>query len=80
MHLTNLVLSFYLCKFLAGQLAVMSAFMGPDQLATEALLATDPAVAPWVTKYQRSRETVSETDYQVNTMPPFLFSAFVNHR
>ncbi|KAF7137779.1 hypothetical protein RHSIM_Rhsim07G0205000 [Rhododendron simsii] len=48
------------------QLAVMSAFMGPDQLATEALLATDPAVAPWVTKYQRSRETVSETDYQVD--------------
>ncbi|KAG5541796.1 hypothetical protein RHGRI_021585 [Rhododendron griersonianum] len=48
------------------QLAVMSAFLGPDQLATEALLAADPAVAPWVTKYQRSRETVSETDYQVD--------------
>ncbi|XP_058222045.1 thylakoid lumenal 29 kDa protein, chloroplastic isoform X1 [Rhododendron vialii] len=48
------------------QLAVMSAFLGPDQLATEALLAADPAVAPWVTKYQRSRETVSETDYEVD--------------
>jgi len=48
------------------QLAVMSAFLGPDQMATEALLAADPAVAPWVTKYQRSRETVSETDYEVD--------------
>lgn len=48
------------------QLAVMSAFLGPDQIATEALLAADPAVAPWVTKYQRSRETVSETDYEVD--------------
>ncbi|KAK2995350.1 hypothetical protein RJ640_006570 [Escallonia rubra] len=48
------------------QLAVMSAFLGPDQVATEALLATDPDVLPWVQKYQRSRETVSETDYQVD--------------
>ncbi|XP_028757402.1 thylakoid lumenal 29 kDa protein, chloroplastic isoform X1 [Neltuma alba] len=48
------------------QLAVMSAFLGPDQMATEALLATDPDVAPWVQKYQRSRETVSQTDYEVD--------------
>lgn len=48
------------------QLAVMSAFLGPDQIATENLLATDPEVAPWVQKYQRSRETVSETDYEVD--------------
>ncbi|XP_075644428.1 thylakoid lumenal 29 kDa protein, chloroplastic isoform X4 [Castanea sativa] len=48
------------------QLAVMSAFLGPDQAATEALLATDPDVSPWVQKYQRSRETVSETDYEVD--------------
>ncbi|CAN1331867.1 Thylakoid lumenal 29 kDa protein, chloroplastic [Linum perenne] len=48
------------------QLAVMSAFLGPDQAATEAILATDLDVAPWVQKYQRSRETVSETDYQVD--------------
>ncbi|GMH00178.1 hypothetical protein Nepgr_002017 [Nepenthes gracilis] len=48
------------------QLAVMSAFLGPDQLATESLLATDPDVAPWVQKYQRSRETVSQTDYEVD--------------
>lgn len=48
------------------QLAVMSAFIGPDQAATEALLATDPDVAPWVQKYQRSRETVSQTDYEVD--------------
>lgn len=49
-----------------GQLAVMSAFLGPDQAATEALLATDPDVSPWVQKYQRSRETVSQTDYEVS--------------
>lgn len=48
------------------QLAVMSSFLGPDQLATENLLATDPDVAPWVQKYQRSRETVSQTDYEVD--------------
>lgn len=48
------------------QLAVMSAFLGPDQLATESLLASDPEVRPWVDKYQRSRETVSETDYEVD--------------
>uniref|UniRef100_A0A5B7CBI4 Thylakoid lumenal 29 kDa protein, chloroplastic n=1 Tax=Davidia involucrata TaxID=16924 RepID=A0A5B7CBI4_DAVIN len=48
------------------QLAVMSAFLGPDQAATETLLATDPAVVPWVEKYQRSRETISETDYEVD--------------
>ncbi|XP_059453718.1 thylakoid lumenal 29 kDa protein, chloroplastic [Corylus avellana] len=48
------------------QVAVMSAFMGPDQAATEAFLATDPDVSPWVQKYQRSRETVSQTDYEVD--------------
>ncbi|KAK6162179.1 hypothetical protein DH2020_002020 [Rehmannia glutinosa] len=48
------------------QLAVMSAFFGPDQSATEALLASDPDVLPWVQKYQRSRETVSQTDYEVD--------------
>lgn len=47
------------------QLAVMSAFIGPDQAATESLLATDPDVLPWVQKYKRSRETVSQTDYEV---------------
>lgn len=48
------------------QLAVMSAFLGPDQLATETKLAADPEVRPWVEKYQRSRETVSQTDYEVD--------------
>ncbi|KAL3733111.1 hypothetical protein ACJRO7_022605 [Eucalyptus globulus] len=48
------------------QLAVMSLFLGPDQTATETLLAADPDVSPWVQKYQRSRETVSETDYEVD--------------
>ncbi|KAL9228738.1 hypothetical protein vseg_004286 [Gypsophila vaccaria] len=48
------------------QLAVMSAFLGPDQEETEKLLAADPEIAPWVQKYQRSRETVSETDYEVD--------------
>ena len=53
---------------LSVQLAVMSAFLGPDQAATEALLATDPDVSRWVQKYQRSRETVSETDYEVSNI------------
>ncbi|XP_042499115.1 thylakoid lumenal 29 kDa protein, chloroplastic isoform X4 [Macadamia integrifolia] len=48
------------------QLAVMSAFIGPDQMAIETLLASDPDVKPWVQKYQRSRETVSQTDYEVD--------------
>lgn len=45
---------------------MLSAFIGPDQDATETLLASDPDVAPWVQKYQRSRETVSRTDYEVS--------------
>ncbi|CAN6542792.1 unnamed protein product [Malus baccata var. baccata] len=53
------------------QLAVMSAFLGPDQIATETLLAADPEVFPWVQKYQRSRETVSETDYEVDMITTF---------
>ncbi|MQL99369.1 hypothetical protein Taro_032089 [Colocasia esculenta] len=48
------------------QLAVMSAFLGPDQSAIESMLAADPEVRPWVEKYQRSRETVSQTDYEVD--------------
>ncbi|KAH9601965.1 hypothetical protein KSS87_000338 [Heliosperma pusillum] len=52
-------------KWDKASLAVMSAFLGPDQAATEEKLATDPDVAPWVQKYQRSRETVSQTDYEV---------------
>ncbi|KAM7253122.1 hypothetical protein ACFE04_025740 [Oxalis oulophora] len=47
-------------------LAVLSAFLGPDQAATDALLASDPEVAPWVVNYQRSRETVSQTNYEVD--------------
>ncbi|MED6108869.1 Thylakoid lumenal 29 kDa protein, chloroplastic [Stylosanthes scabra] len=53
------------------QLAVLSAFIGPDQAATEALLASDKDVAPWVEKYQRSRETVSQTDYEVDLITTF---------
>lgn len=53
----------------------MSAFLGPDQLASEALLATDPDVAPWVQKYQRSRETVSQTDYEVSNLTVSSFSS-----
>lgn len=56
-----------------AQLAVMSAFLGPDQAATESLLATDPDVLPWVQKYQRSRETVSETDYEASQTHSFSF-------
>ncbi|XP_061364237.1 thylakoid lumenal 29 kDa protein, chloroplastic isoform X2 [Gastrolobium bilobum] len=53
------------------QVAVLSAFLGPDQTATETLLATDPDVTPWVQKYQRSRETVSQTDYEVDLITTF---------
>ena len=52
-------------KSLFLQLAVMSAFLGPDQAATEERLIADPDCRPWVEKYQRSRETVSRTDYEV---------------
>lgn len=53
------------------QLAVMSAFLSSDQAAMEAKLASDPEVAPWVDKYQRSRETISETDYEVDLITTF---------
>lgn len=68
---TNQIHMFY-SFFLVDQLAVMSAFLGPDQAATEALLATDPDVSKWVQKYQRSRETVSQTDYEVSSMTAFM--------
>nr|KJB64224.1 hypothetical protein B456_010G038200 [Gossypium raimondii] len=55
------------------QLAVMSAFLGPEQSATEALLVNDPEVIPWVQKYQRSRETVSQTDYEVRSLFLLLY-------
>lgn len=62
-----------MCDFyIVLQLAVMSAFLGPDQLVTESSLASDPEVLPWVQKYQRSRETVSQTDYEVRV----IFAAF----
>ena len=46
----------------------MSAFFGPDQAATEEKLIADPDCRPWVEKYQRSRETVSRTDYEVRDL------------
>eukprot|EP00249_Psilotum_nudum_P025279 c29603_g1_i1 orf=680-1726(+) len=55
----------------ARQLAALSAFLGPDQLVTEAKLASDPEIAPWIEKYQRSRETVSQTDYEVDLITVF---------
>jgi hypothetical protein len=51
----------------------MSAFLGPDQSATEERLIADPDCHPWVDKYQRSRDTVSRTDYEV-TVHPFARS------
>ncbi|KAJ8627712.1 hypothetical protein MRB53_021019 [Persea americana] len=59
------------------QLAVMSAFLGPDQSATESLLASDPEVLPWVQKYQRSRETVSQTDYEVDLITTFTKMSYL---
>eukprot|EP00850_Spirogloea_muscicola_P001749 SM000006S19514 [mRNA] locus=s6:1213116:1214661:+ [translate_table: standard] len=51
---------------MALQLVVFSVFLGPDLEKTEAKLATDPELAGYVTKYQRSRKTISETDYEVD--------------
>jgi hypothetical protein len=45
----------------------MSVFLGPDQAATEERLIADKDCRPWVEKYQRSRETVSRTDYEVRS-------------
>ena len=47
------------------QIVVLSAFLGRDQATTEAKFAADPEFAQWVKKYQDSRETVSQTDYEV---------------
>lgn len=52
----------------------MSAFLGPDQAATEERLIADPDCRPWVEKYQRSRDTVSRTDYEVS----YYISIFLN--
>lgn len=57
---------------------MLSAFLGPDQTATETLLASDPDVAPWVQKYQRSRETVSQTDYEVR-LSMYLSPSILGH-
>lgn len=60
--------SFYILSVVCWditQVAVLSAFLGPNQVETEAKLATDPDIAPWVKKYQDSRKTVSQTDYEV---------------
>ncbi|GER25785.1 thylakoid lumenal 29 kDa protein [Striga asiatica] len=38
----------------------------PRSVGTEALLASDPDVLPWVQKYQHRREPVSQTDYEVD--------------
>eukprot|EP00271_Cylindrocystis_brebissonii_P005756 TRINITY_DN17_c0_g2_i1.p1 TRINITY_DN17_c0_g2~~TRINITY_DN17_c0_g2_i1.p1 ORF type:complete len:353 (+),score=70.64 TRINITY_DN17_c0_g2_i1:112-1170(+) len=53
------------------QLAVLSAFLGPDQAATEAKLLTDPETAPYVQKYQKSRKSVSQTDYEVDLITTY---------
>ena len=50
------------------QITVLSAFFGDDQAATEAKFAADPEFAPWVKKYQDSRETISQTDYEVRAV------------
>ncbi|KAH7429563.1 hypothetical protein KP509_09G055900 [Ceratopteris richardii] len=57
--------------FKPRQVAVMAIFLGEDLKVTEAKLATDPEIAPWVDKYQKSRETVSQTDYEVDLITTF---------
>lgn len=53
------------------QIVVLSTFFGRDQAATEAKFAADPEFAPWVKKYRESRETVSQTDYEVRNLVLF---------
>ncbi|BBM98305.1 protein MpAPX4 [Marchantia polymorpha subsp. ruderalis] len=53
------------------QIAVLSAFLGPNQADIEAKLVADPDFTPWVKKYQISRETVSQTDYEVDLITSF---------
>ncbi|XP_024520798.1 thylakoid lumenal 29 kDa protein, chloroplastic isoform X1 [Selaginella moellendorffii] len=53
------------------QVAVLSAFLGTDQAAMDAKLAQDSELARWVKKYQDSRETVSQTDYEVDLIGAF---------
>ncbi|KAI4342125.1 hypothetical protein MLD38_026782 [Melastoma candidum] len=54
-------------------LAVTFVFLGQDQNATEAFLATDEGIVPWVDKYPRSRETVSKMDYEMGQNSARLF-------
>ncbi|KAG6547049.1 hypothetical protein Mapa_011666 [Marchantia paleacea] len=53
------------------QIAVLSAFLGPNQAEIENKLVADPDFTPWVKKYQISRETVSQTDYEVDLITSF---------
>ncbi|GJN01849.1 hypothetical protein PR202_ga19150 [Eleusine coracana subsp. coracana] len=53
-------------RFVAVGLGPRQPFLGPDQAATEERLIADPDCRPWVEKYQRSRDTVSRTDYEVD--------------
>ncbi|GAQ82344.1 ascorbate peroxidase [Klebsormidium nitens] len=49
----------------------LSLGLGPDQAATEAELAKDSRLARAVKDYQKSRQTVSQTDYQVDAIVNF---------
>lgn len=53
------------------QVVALSPFFGPDQDAVERKLAEDPEFAPFVQKYQRSRETISQTNYEVDLITTF---------
>lgn len=54
--------------FAAGSNIFILGPLGSVQLATEAKLSTNLNVTKWVEKYQRSRETVSQTDFEVRTL------------
>ncbi|KAL3685620.1 hypothetical protein R1sor_003642 [Riccia sorocarpa] len=53
------------------QIAVLSAFLGPSQAKIEEKLVADPEFTQWVKKYKISRETVSQTDYEVDLITIF---------
>ncbi|CAM6101267.1 unnamed protein product [Calypogeia fissa] len=52
-------------------ITALSAFLGPDQVATESKLAADEEYFPYVRKYRDSRQTVSQTDYEVDLINTF---------
>ncbi|CAI5526361.1 unnamed protein product [Closterium sp. Naga37s-1] len=54
------------------QVVTLALFLGRDLEGVEAKLAGDEEMSKWVTKYRKSRTTVSQTDYEVDLIGAFL--------